>query len=83
MFFAILARSSFTPAAISGPKSSASQIGRISRSLGPGIGRCQDCLRVVRTRMAGRWSPGRSLPEAQGKAAALKLPTFLKRRKAS
>src|SRR4051794_7705409 len=38
VFFVTLARSSFTPAAISGLKSSASQIGRISRSLGPGIG---------------------------------------------
>src|SRR4051794_17058358 len=38
VFFVPLARSSFPPAAISGLKSSASQIGRISRSLGPGIG---------------------------------------------
>ncbi|MEP7239874.1 MAG: AAA family ATPase [Devosia sp.] len=34
-------------------------------------------------RLVGMHVTGRSLPEAQGKAAALKLPTFLKRRKAS
>src|SRR5512147_957546 len=36
--FAVFSRSAFTCVAISGPKSSDSHKGRISRSLGPGIG---------------------------------------------
>jgi hypothetical protein len=36
--FVVCLRSAFSRAAISGPKSSGSQNGRISRSLGPGIG---------------------------------------------